>query len=251
VTDTARPSDQVPVGEILERTPLEELSEGEFFAMLRRRPGMYVGPTGIPAMASLLVGYDLHATRHGGPGLDGFRDWLIAKGAPTNLVFWAQVRRLLFPGRTGAWDQQLTAEEAVAEDDGMLRLLGEFIADRDGHEPIVVPTRKPHDPHVEISSLVLYTVQPEACRDFYAAFGLHFMTWNKVGWPTTYAALLPYGNVLEICPADGEAATGPIRLGLTINGAAAKPQLAAGHHEFTDPGGRIVAVFCSKVRSAV
>ncbi|HEU5428432.1 MAG TPA: hypothetical protein VFU74_16245 [Actinocrinis sp.] len=55
----------------------------------------------------------------------------------------------------------------------MLRLLGEFIADRDGHEPIVVPTRKPDDPHVQVSPLVLYTVRPEACRDFYAAFGLH------------------------------------------------------------------------------
>ena len=66
-----------------------------------------------------------------------------------------------------------------------------------------------------------------------------------------YATLLPNGSILEICPADKEATTGPIRLGLTINGAAARPQLAAGHHEFTDPDGRIVAVFCPEVRSAV
>ena len=251
MTDAARHSDQIPVIKILDRTPLEELSEGEFFAVVRKRAGLFAGPKGGPAMAALLTGYDLHAMRHGGPGLDGFREWLTAKGAPSNLVFWAQVRSLLFPDRSGAWEHQLSAEEADAEVDGMLRLLGEFIADRDGHEPIVLPTRKPRGPHVEISSLVLYTVQPEACRDFYAAFGLPFMTWNKVGWPTTYATLLPNGTVLEMCPAGEEAATGPIRLGLTINGAAAKPQLAAGRHEFTDPDGRIVAVFCPEVRSAV
>lgn len=235
---------------MLERTPLEELSEGEFFALVRKRPGMYVGPAGGPAMAALLIGYDLHAMRHGGPGIDGFREWLTAKGAPSNLVFWAQVRSLLFPDRTGPWEQQLDAEEADAEIDGMLRLLGEFVADRDGHEPIALPTRKPHDPHVEVSSLVLYTVRPEACRDFYAAFGLYFATWNRPGWPRTYAAILPYGSVLEICPADDAGATGPIRLGLTVNGGAARPRLAAGRHEFTDPDGRTVAVFCPEERAA-
>lgn len=245
MTDVARHPDQVLAGKTL-----EELSEGEFFALVRKRPGMYVIPVGVSATAALLTGYDLHAIRHGGPGLEGFREWLIAKGAPSNLVFWAQVRALLFPGRTGPWEQRLTPEETAAEVDGMLRLLGEFVADRDGHEPIALPIRKPHDPRVQVSSLTLYTVRPEACRDFYTAFGLHFAEWNRVGFPTTHAAILSNGSVLEICPAAAEDTTGPIRIGLTVNGAAAKPPLAAGRHELTDPDRRVVTVFCPEERRA-
>lgn len=58
---------------------LVEMSEREYFANVAKRPGMFIGRSSFDGLTAYLEGYDQHARRHGGPGLDGWRDWLVAR----------------------------------------------------------------------------------------------------------------------------------------------------------------------------
>lgn len=58
---------------------LTELTEREYFALVGRRPGMFVGTPSFHMLAAFFTGYDQHATRHGGDGLRGWEEWLLAR----------------------------------------------------------------------------------------------------------------------------------------------------------------------------
>ncbi|MEV6987691.1 hypothetical protein AB0N87_00370 [Streptomyces sp. NPDC093228] len=59
--------------------PLSEMTERDYFARVGQRPGMFVGKTSFHMLTAFLTGYDHHAHRHGGHGLTGWHDWLVAR----------------------------------------------------------------------------------------------------------------------------------------------------------------------------
>lgn len=95
--------------------------------------------------------------------------------------------------------------------------------------------------NARITLLVIYSDRMEECRTFYTALGLHFEREQHGRGPQHYAAVLDDGSVFEIYPAT-DRRTGPVRLGLSINGDLADPPLATGRHVLTDPDSRKVDV---------
>lgn len=101
-----------------------------------------------------------------------------------------------------------------------------------------------HDPtplHGRLSLLVLYTERLEECRAFYSALGLSFTPEKHGDGPEHHAAVLDDGTVVELYPVLS-APTGPVRLGLEVDGRRAAPPLPPGRHVLTDPDGRKVDV---------
>ncbi|WP_017599891.1 VOC family protein [Nocardiopsis lucentensis] len=92
-----------------------------------------------------------------------------------------------------------------------------------------------------ITLLVLYTERVEECRDFYSALGLRFELEQHGRGPRHHAAVLDDGTVFEIYPVR-DRPTGTVRLGVSVDGASARPPLAPGRHVLTDPDGRKVDV---------
>ncbi|MFD4835396.1 VOC family protein [Streptomyces uncialis] len=86
--------------------------------------------------------------------------------------------------------------------------------------------------------LVIYTPDLDACRDFYAGFGLLLVRERHGTGPVHYAAELDGGFVFEVYPADGKEPTGPARLAFSVPAGPLPP----GTHRLTDPDGRTVVV---------
>ncbi|WP_027942719.1 hypothetical protein [Amycolatopsis taiwanensis] len=115
-------------------TPLETMSEREFFADVGRRPGMFVGRATYHAISSFIDGYDRHAMRDGGGWLTEFHDWVLRKrGLKSSPLVWSgEVLWLAFPDgafRASAFD--LTADENAHAISVLFELLDEFLAERE------------------------------------------------------------------------------------------------------------------------
>ncbi|MFI0739055.1 hypothetical protein ACH4PU_13345 [Streptomyces sp. NPDC021100] len=111
--------------------PLAEMTEREYFACVGRRPGMYVGKPSFHALAAFLTGYDQHAVRHGGPGLAGWRDWLVGRrGRDCEHAWPGQVLHIALPR---GWDDfwALPPEDEERAIETLFELLDEFAAERE------------------------------------------------------------------------------------------------------------------------
>ncbi|MFE7107289.1 hypothetical protein ACFU98_03510 [Streptomyces sp. NPDC057575] len=85
---------------------VSEMSEREYFACVGQRPGMFVGRTSFDSITAFLTGYDQHAIRHGGRGLAGWHEWLVARrGRECNHAWPGQVLHIALPdGWDYMWD---------------------------------------------------------------------------------------------------------------------------------------------------
>lgn len=111
-------------------TNLIDMSEREYFAHFAKRTGMFIGRTSLTGVTAFMVGYDQAAQRHGGPGLDGWREWLMENFQVSgNLVWEAQIRQVALPGREGGWE--LTPEEEAQVLTVLFELFDKFLAERD------------------------------------------------------------------------------------------------------------------------
>ncbi|SEC20103.1 hypothetical protein SAMN05216489_00140 [Streptomyces sp. 3213] len=109
---------------------LTDLSEREYFVLFAKRTGMYIGDTSLRGTMAFLAGYEQAARRYGGPGLDGWREWLMAHHqVSSNLVWEAQVMQIAFPGWDGGWD--LTTEREDHALKLLFELLDKFLTERE------------------------------------------------------------------------------------------------------------------------
>jgi hypothetical protein len=110
---------------------LAEMSEREYFANVRRRPGMFVVGGRLAGLEAFLTGYDQHAIRHGGPGLRGWTEWLIVRRGENCEHGWSgHVRHIALPD---GWE--------------LFNLLDEYLAEREAdstHDPDPVPPGRRH-----------------------------------------------------------------------------------------------------------
>ncbi|WP_329389148.1 hypothetical protein OG625_35395 [Streptomyces sp. NBC_01351] len=107
------------------------MTEREYFATVGRCPGMFVGTSSFHRMTAFLTGYDQHAIRHGGPGLAGWHEWLVARrGRDCNHTWAGLVLHIALPG---GWDnmRNLPPEDEEHALVVLFRLLDEFLAERD------------------------------------------------------------------------------------------------------------------------
>ncbi|CAM5561651.1 hypothetical protein BOQ63_007050 (plasmid) [Streptomyces viridifaciens] len=112
-------------------TNLIDMNEREYFVQFAKRTGMFIGRTSLTGVTAFMVGYDQAAQRHGGPGLDGWREWLMANYPVSgNLVWEAQIRQVALPGWEGGWD--LTPEQEAHVLKVLFELFDKFLAERDG-----------------------------------------------------------------------------------------------------------------------
>ncbi|GGW19744.1 hypothetical protein GCM10018980_24240 [Streptomyces capoamus] len=105
-------------------------TERAYFAGVGRRPGMFVGKASFPLLTAFLTGYDQHAQRHGGPGLTGWHDWLVARrGHGCDHAWPGQVLHLALPN---GWDDpwNLPPEDEQHAIEVLFALLDEFAAER-------------------------------------------------------------------------------------------------------------------------
>jgi hypothetical protein len=111
-------------------TKLIDMSEREYFAQFAKRTGMYIGRTSLAGATAFMVGYDQAAQRYGGPGLTGWRDWLMANYQVSgNLIWQAQIQQIALPGWEGGWD--LTPEQEAHVLTVLFDLLDKFLAERE------------------------------------------------------------------------------------------------------------------------
>jgi len=113
------------------REALSEMTEREYFASVGRRPGMFVGKTSFHMLTAFLTGYDQHALRHGGPGLNGWHNWLVARrGRDCNHAWPGQVLHIALPK---GWDDfwNLPPEDEQHAIKVLFELLDEFAAERE------------------------------------------------------------------------------------------------------------------------
>ncbi|MFH9724679.1 hypothetical protein ACH4M4_17180 [Streptomyces sp. NPDC017254] len=111
--------------------PLAEMTEREYFASVGQRPGMFVGKPSFHMLTAFLTGYDQHALRHGGHGLTGWHDWLIARrGRDCSHAWPGQVLHITFPD---GWDDvwNLPPEDEQRAIRVLFELLDEFAAERE------------------------------------------------------------------------------------------------------------------------
>lgn len=107
-----------------------EMSEREYFAHVAARLGMYVFGSRLAGVESFLNGYIQHALRHGGPGLQGWREWLVARrGQDCNHTWAGQVRHIARPGGWESWN--VTREEEPQIIEVLFALLDEFLAEQE------------------------------------------------------------------------------------------------------------------------
>ncbi|MEV1173601.1 hypothetical protein [Nonomuraea sp. NPDC049784] len=108
---------------------LARMSEREYFAFVAERLGMFVVGSRLAGIEGFLDGYDHHALRHGGPGLSGWREWLVARRGQECGHGWAgQVRHIALLERCGQWE--LTRDEEAKVVEVLFTLLDEFLAVR-------------------------------------------------------------------------------------------------------------------------
>jgi hypothetical protein len=111
--------------------PLSEMTEREYFVSVGQRPGMFVGKTSFHMLTAFLTGYDQHALRHGGPGLTGWHDWLVARrGRDCNHAWPGQILHIALPN---GWDDlwNLPPEDEQQAIKVLFELLDEFAAERE------------------------------------------------------------------------------------------------------------------------
>ncbi len=110
----------------------DALSEREYLRRFAARPGMYVGYTTWHAVTSFLCGYNEASVRHGGQGLDGFREWLLTNhlGRSSNFAWSGLITQLALPD----WDHltPLTDDQQVQALELLFDLLDAFLAEREG-----------------------------------------------------------------------------------------------------------------------
>jgi hypothetical protein len=110
---------------------LSEMSEREYFANVGQRPGMFVGKISFHMLTAFLTGYDQHALRHGGHGLAGWHEWLVARRSrDCNHAWPGQVLHIAIPG---GWDSvwDLPPEDENQAIKVLFELLDEFAAERE------------------------------------------------------------------------------------------------------------------------
>ncbi|WP_330182690.1 hypothetical protein OHB26_02925 [Nocardia sp. NBC_01503] len=113
-------------------TDPSELSEREYLALFAKRPGMYIGRATWHGVTGFLEGYNQGAVRHGGRGLDGFREWLITNhlGKESSFSWPGLITQIALADRdhvTPLTDEQQARALAVLFD-----LLDTFLAEREG-----------------------------------------------------------------------------------------------------------------------
>lgn len=108
-----------------------EMTEREYFASVGKRPGMFVGTASFGKVTAFLTGYDQHALRHGGPGLTGFHDWLVAHGGRRCNHGWpGQVLHIALPDGLDTIAQLPAGDEKRAIE-VLFQLLDQFAAERE------------------------------------------------------------------------------------------------------------------------
>jgi len=84
---------------------LSGTSEREYWAYVAERPAIFVGRPALASLEAYLEGYDAHFRRHGGPGLEGWREWLVLRrGRDYNHAWPGQVRHLAVPNGWEHWE---------------------------------------------------------------------------------------------------------------------------------------------------
>ncbi|MEU6370070.1 hypothetical protein ABZ876_31195 [Streptomyces sp. NPDC046931] len=107
------------------------MSERAHFARFAGRTGMLIGRTSLSGVTGFLAGYDQAARRHGGAGLEGCRQWLMAyHSVGGNLIREARIRQIALPGREGGPELTQEQEEQVLR--VLFELLDAFLAEREG-----------------------------------------------------------------------------------------------------------------------
>lgn len=106
------------------------MSEREYFALVRSRLGMFVVGGRLAGLEAFLDGYDQHALRHGGPGLQGWREWLVARrGRDCNHGWSGQVHHIALPDGWDHWELPPGKEEHVIA--VLFDLLDEYLAEQE------------------------------------------------------------------------------------------------------------------------
>ncbi|MEU7764101.1 hypothetical protein AB0B25_03110 [Nocardia sp. NPDC049190] len=114
-------------------TNLTDMGEREYFAQFAKRVGMFIGRTTLDRVTAFMVGYDQAARRFGGPGLDGWREWLMASHqVGGNLVWEAQILQIALSDWDGGRD--LTPEQEAHVLEVLFDLLDKFLAERESAE---------------------------------------------------------------------------------------------------------------------
>jgi hypothetical protein len=109
---------------------LIDMSEREYFAQFAKRTGMFIGRRSLTGVTGFMVGYDQAAQRHGGPGLDGWRAWLMAHHQVSGNLGWeAQIREVALPDWKSGWDLNSEQEEQVLK--VLFELFDRFLAERE------------------------------------------------------------------------------------------------------------------------
>ncbi|MEV0247539.1 hypothetical protein AB0H76_13185 [Nocardia sp. NPDC050712] len=107
-----------------------DLTEREYLRLFAARPGLYLGYTDLRGVTSFLNGYDLAAQRHGGPGLQGFPEWLIDNYVGQSSFAWsAMITQIALPDRD--FEAVLTSEQELHVLEVLFDLLDRFLADRE------------------------------------------------------------------------------------------------------------------------
>ncbi|MFI7060641.1 hypothetical protein ACIBL3_06640 [Kribbella sp. NPDC050124] len=109
---------------------LMRMSERDYWAEVAKRPAMFLGRTTLTGLEGYLFGYDAHAHRHGGLGLDGWTDWLVARmGRECNHGWNGKVRHLALGDKWESWELPADQEQQVIK--VLFDLLDEFLAERE------------------------------------------------------------------------------------------------------------------------
>ncbi|MDX3854144.1 hypothetical protein [Streptomyces sp. AK02-01A] len=112
------------------------MSEREYWANVAKRPGMFLGQVTLARLEAYVDGYAAHAQRHGGPGLDDWRQWLVARrGRECSHAWHIQVRHLALPEGSDFWDLSADQEQHIIK--VLFALLDEFLAERATGAPTV------------------------------------------------------------------------------------------------------------------
>ncbi|MFD4352645.1 hypothetical protein ACFWPX_08795 [Nocardia sp. NPDC058518] len=117
----------------MELKPIDpnRLTEREYLRQFAARPGMFIGFTSVRGVTCFLDGYDYAARRSGSPGLDGFRDWLLANHLRRHSSFaWpGLVKQIALP----EWDfvTDLSPEQEIHTLEVLFDLLDRFLAERE------------------------------------------------------------------------------------------------------------------------
>ncbi|WP_460720073.1 hypothetical protein [Nocardia heshunensis] len=107
------------------------LTEREYLRQFAARPGIFIGFTSVRGVMCFLHGYDYAARRSGGPGLDGFRDWLLTNHLrrESSFTFDGLIKQIALPD----WDfiTDLTPEQEIHILEVLFDLLDQFLAERE------------------------------------------------------------------------------------------------------------------------